>query len=80
MKIERWIDGYSNCGTKVKTAAIKQELASLQARHPEKNYELTRENGLWYISENEEEKYEPKKITLEQLEKIKTILNNQEGN
>jgi hypothetical protein len=25
-------------------------------------------------------KYEPKKITPEQLEKIKTILNNQEGN
>lgn len=54
MKIERWIDGYSNCGTKVKTAAIKQELASLQARYPGKNYELTRENGLWYLSENEE--------------------------
>ena len=51
MKIEQWIDGYSNCGTKVKTASIKAELALLQARYPERKYELIFTDRKWYLAE-----------------------------
>jgi hypothetical protein len=51
MKINFWINGYSNCGTKIKTAAIKQELQRLQTQHPERNYQLVRQDRLWFIAE-----------------------------
>jgi len=54
MKIELWIDGYSNSGTKVKTQAIKGQLLKLQTQEPEKGYELIRTDGLWYIAERGE--------------------------
>lgn len=54
MKINLWINGYSNPGTKIKTQAIKTQLAKLQADEPEKGYELIRTNGLWYIAEKGE--------------------------
>jgi hypothetical protein len=54
MKIDLWIDGYSNAGTKVKTQAIKSHLLKLQTQEPEKGYELIRTNGLWYIAESGE--------------------------
>jgi hypothetical protein len=54
MKIELWINGYSNPGTKIKTQGIKEELARLQAQEPEKGYELIRTRGLWYIAERGE--------------------------
>lgn len=54
MKIELWINGYSNAGTKIRTQEIKKELARLQAQEPEKGYELVRTNRLWYIAEKGE--------------------------
>jgi hypothetical protein len=51
--IAAWIDGYSNAGYKIKTESIKNELASLQKRYPEKNYELLRRGGKWFIVEGE---------------------------
>jgi hypothetical protein len=54
MKIDLWIDGYSNAGTKVKTQAIKAHLLKLQTQEPEKGYELIRTKGLWYIAERGE--------------------------
>jgi hypothetical protein len=53
MKINFLINGYSNCGTKIKTAAIKQELQRLQTQHPERNYQLVRQDRLWFIAEGE---------------------------
>jgi hypothetical protein len=47
--IVTWIDGYSNCGTRIKTAPIKEALAQFQALYPERKYQLTRHNGLWFI-------------------------------
>jgi hypothetical protein len=54
MKIELWVDGYSNSGTKIKTSAIKAELLRLQVRYPERKYELTRQGGLWYLAEGDD--------------------------
>lgn len=51
--IAAWIDGYSNAGVKIKTQAIKNELASLQKRYPEKNYQLIRRGGKWFLAEGE---------------------------
>jgi hypothetical protein len=51
MTIVFWIDGYSNSGSKIKTASLKNQLALLQARYPEKNYYLTRANRRWFIAE-----------------------------
>jgi hypothetical protein len=51
MKIQEWINGYSNCGTKIQTAAIKNELQRLQEQHPERNYQLVRQDRLWFIAE-----------------------------
>ena len=48
--IELWIDGYSNCGTSIKTAPLKASLARLQQQYPERGYELARRDGLWFIS------------------------------
>lgn len=45
-----WIDGYSNCGTKIKTAAIKSALKQFQEKYPEQNYELLLNKGLWFIA------------------------------
>ena len=47
--ITAWIDGYSNCGTKIKTESIKVALARFQALYPERQYQLTRQGGLWFI-------------------------------
>jgi hypothetical protein len=44
-----WIDGYSNCGTKIKTAAIKTALKQFQEKYPNQNYELLQSEGLWFI-------------------------------
>ena len=49
MELLPWLDGYSNCGTKIKTASIKQALADFQKKYPEKQYTLQRQQGLWYI-------------------------------
>jgi hypothetical protein len=51
MTIVFWIDGYSNSGSKIKTASLKNQLALLQARYPEKNYYLRRANRRWFIAE-----------------------------
>jgi hypothetical protein len=53
MKTKLWINGYSNCGTKIKTAAIKNELQRLQAQYPERNYQLVLQDRLWFIAEGE---------------------------
>jgi hypothetical protein len=45
-----WIDGYSNCGTKIKTHAIKSALRKFQAKYPERDYDLIQHKGLWYIA------------------------------
>jgi hypothetical protein len=49
MKFELWIDGYSNCGTRIKTAAIKSALQQFQQKYPERNYELQKSGGFWFI-------------------------------
>ena len=54
MQINLWIDDYSNCGTKIKTSAIKAELKKLQEKYPERNYELIRTKRIWFIVEGEE--------------------------
>lgn len=46
-----WIDGYSNSGTKIKTAAIKAALKQFQEKYPERNYQLSQREGLWFIEE-----------------------------
>jgi len=51
MTIVFWIDGYSNAGSKIKTASLKNQLALLQERYPEKNYYLVRTNRRWFIAE-----------------------------
>ena len=48
--IELWIDGCSNPGSKIKTQGLKSLLAGLQKRFPEREYELARRDGLWFIS------------------------------
>ena len=53
MMFELWIDGYSNCGTRIKTAAIKSELQQLQQKYPERNYELQKSGGFWFIKRKE---------------------------
>jgi hypothetical protein len=53
MTINFWINGYSNCGTKIKTASLKAELKRLQENHPERNYQLVRQGRLWFIAEGE---------------------------
>ena len=53
MKIDLWIDGYSNSGTKIRIEGIKNQLAHLQKKYPERGYELVRTKGLWYIAEME---------------------------
>jgi hypothetical protein len=53
MKIEAWIDGCSNPGSKIKTQGIKSLLAHLQKRYPARNYQLVRQGGLWFIAEGE---------------------------
>lgn len=49
--IELWIDGYSNCGVKIRTNALKASLIEFQNKYPERRYELKRVKGLWYISQ-----------------------------
>ena len=51
--IHLWIDGYSNAGTKIKTSAIKNALVKFQEKYPEKNYQLVRRGGNWFIAEEE---------------------------
>lgn len=51
MTIIFWIDGYSNIGSKIKTASLKNQLVLLQKRYPEKNYHLVRANRRWFIAE-----------------------------
>lgn len=55
--IEQWIDGYSNCGTKIKTIGAKNALKQLQEKYPEKNYNFSWKwkEQLWYIEEREAE-------------------------
>jgi hypothetical protein len=53
MKIEAWIDGCSNPGSKIRTEGVKSLLAQLQKRYPQRNYQLVRSRGLWYIAEVE---------------------------
>jgi chromosome segregation and condensation protein ScpB len=53
MQIDLWIDDYSNCGTKIKTSAIKAHLKKLQEKYPERNYELIRTKRIWFIVEGE---------------------------
>lgn len=65
MKIDLWIDHYSNCGTKIKTASIKAELKKLQEKYPEKNYELIRTKRLWFIAERELHQIKKEKRTCE---------------
>jgi hypothetical protein len=48
--IKQWINGYSNCGTKIKTAAIKKQVNWLN-NNTSQYYELIRNNGLWFIAE-----------------------------
>lgn len=47
--IEQWIGGYSNCGTKIKTAAIKNQL-NLLNKTSQNYYQLVCTNGLWFIA------------------------------
>lgn len=47
--IEEWIGGYSNCGTKIKTAAIKNQVDVLN-RTCQNEYQLVRRSGLWFIA------------------------------
>ena len=49
--INEWIDGYSNCGTKIQTAAIKSALKQFQIKYPERNYHLVIKNRLWFIEQ-----------------------------
>jgi len=48
--IELWIDGYSNSGTRIKTAPLKAGLVRFQQLYPERGYELARRDGLWFIA------------------------------
>jgi hypothetical protein len=50
MEIELWIDGFSNSGTKIKTASIKKALEDFQIKYPERKYIIQRLNGFWYIT------------------------------
>lgn len=47
--IDEWIDGYSNCGTKIKTAAIKSKLYKLNETS-QFDFQLVSRNGLWFIA------------------------------
>jgi len=40
---ELWIDGYSNCGVKIKTDWLKADLVKFQTKYPERGYELQRD-------------------------------------
>ena len=51
--IQFWIDGYSNSGTRIKTAAIKSALQQFQQKYPERNYQLVTREGKWFIAEGE---------------------------
>jgi hypothetical protein len=51
--IQLWIDGYSNAGSKIKTAGLKNQLVQFQKQYPEKNYQLVRRGGKWFIAEEE---------------------------
>ena len=51
--IAAWIDGISNPGSKIKTQGLKSCLAELQKKYPERNYELLRRGGKWFIVEGE---------------------------
>jgi hypothetical protein len=53
--IKQWINGYSNCGTKIKTAAIKKQVDWLN-NNTSQYYELIRNNGLWLIAEVKEKR------------------------
>jgi hypothetical protein len=50
--IEEWIDGYSNCGTKIQTAAIKNQVNALN-KNSNNYYQLMRTNNLWFIAKVE---------------------------
>jgi hypothetical protein len=50
MEFELWIDGFSNSGTKIKTASIKQALKDFQEKYPERKYTIQRLKGFWYIT------------------------------
>ena len=55
MKYYAWIDGYSNAGAKVKLQSVKNELAKLQEKYPDKGYHLGRdEKGLWRIGQEKD--------------------------
>ena len=51
--IQLWIDGYSNAGCKIKTDWLKRDLVKFQEKYPEKNYQLVRSDGKWFIAEEE---------------------------
>jgi hypothetical protein len=48
-QVELWIDGYSNSGTRIQTAALKTALEQFQEKYPERKYILIRRNELWFI-------------------------------
>jgi len=49
MELLPFIDGYSNCGTKIKTSAIKNAVLRFQEKYPDREFKLQRYQGLWYI-------------------------------
>lgn len=52
--IQNWIGGpgcIANFGAKIKCPSLKEALAHAQAKYPEREYVLTRHNGLWYITQ-----------------------------
>ena len=49
MELLPWLHGYANCGTKIKTSAIKNALLRFQEKYPEQGFKLQRHQGLWYI-------------------------------
>jgi hypothetical protein len=51
--IQFWIDGYSNAGSKIKTAQLKYRLTKFQEQYPERNYQLVTREGKWFIAEGE---------------------------
>jgi len=52
--IELWIGSYSNAGVKIKTDWLKRDLLWFQEKYPEKNYQLVRSSGKWFIAEGDQ--------------------------
>lgn len=52
-KIQFWIDGYANSGYKIKAAQLVYRLSQFQKQYPNRNYQLVRRDGKWFIAEEE---------------------------